>query len=430
MSQLSWDINKAASAEEPSKKKTSSRKVLSVSQLNRQVKDVLETGFPRFWLKGEISNFTAHSSGHWYFSLKDAKSSISGVMFRGSNSRLKFRPKAGDEVVVFGRISVYEPRGNYQVYVEHMEPAGAGALQAEFEKLKAKLAGEGLFAPERKKPLPPFPKHIALVTSPTGAAVRDILNVLRRRFPFAKVSLIPTKVQGAEAAADILKALQNLSRLPHVDVAIVGRGGGSIEDLWCFNDEKVVRKIASLDLPVVSGVGHEIDFTLTDFVADLRAPTPSAAAEQVVKNIDAVLENTEQLFRRLRWSMEGYLKEARSHVRQFRLRLIDPRHSLEMLSQRCDELTFRLQQAVRKKIQSDRMYVVNLKNKLVSPQYLLETQKEKWSQSIKRLTKAMQVSLQQSKSRLQGQMNLLDSLSPLKVVDRGYALVRQEDRSY
>jgi exodeoxyribonuclease VII large subunit len=259
-------------------------KVLSVSDLNRYIKELLEGQFATIWLKAEISNFKAHTSGHFYFSLKDSRAQISAVMFRGYNGQLRFRPEDGMEVLVRGKITVYEPRGNYQIFCEMMEPVGAGALQKAFEQLKAKLQKEGLFDEARKRPLPALPRHIAIVTSPTGAAIRDMLNVLGRRFKGAHVTVIPCKVQGDAAPGEIVEAIKLAQKLKDVDVMIVGRGGGSIEDLWAFNDERVARAIAAARVPVISAVGHEIDFTIADFVADLRAPTPSAAAELVVRN--------------------------------------------------------------------------------------------------------------------------------------------------
>ena len=258
--------------------KSSEPSVLSVEQLNVYIKQLLEGQVGQVWVRGELSNFKAHTSGHFYFSLKDSKSQITAVMFRGHNARLKFKPTDGMEVIVRGRITVYEPRGNYQLMCEMMEPVGAGALQKAFEQLKMKLKAEGLFDAARKRPIPTFPRHIAIVTSPTGAAIRDIMNVLSRRAKSIQVTVVPTVVQGEAAAPQICEALAKAIKLRDVDAIIVGRGGGSIEDMWCFNDEKLARAIAASPIPIISAVGHEIDFTIADFVADLRAPTPSARA--------------------------------------------------------------------------------------------------------------------------------------------------------
>ena len=254
------------------------RRVYSVARLNNEVRILLEQGLPVVWVEGELSNLSQPSSGHWYFSLKDREAQIRCAMFRQRNAQIGFIPKAGSAVLARGRVSLYEPRGDYQLIVDHLEEAGVGALQREYEKLKTRLAAEGLFATDRKRPLPAFPRRIALVTSPSGAAVRDVLNILGRRYPTAGVLIYPTPVQGAAAAPGIVAALRAVSAQRLCDVIILTRGGGSIEDLWAFNDEGVARASRASELPVVAGIGHEIDFTIADFVAEARAPTPSAAA--------------------------------------------------------------------------------------------------------------------------------------------------------
>ena len=264
------------------KSNTLSRNILRVSEINQQIASTLETSFPSLWVKGEISNFVAHASGHWYFSLKEADSQIKGVMFRGYNQMLSFMPENGKEVLIRGKISAYPPRGVYQINCNTMEMAGTGELQKSFEEIKNKLKAEGLFEQERKKPLPLLPKHIGIITSPTGAALQDILNILSRRFKAVKITLIPALVQGQEAPKSLIYAVKQAEKLP-LDVLIIGRGGGSQEDLWSFNNEELARTLASCSIPSISAIGHEIDFTICDFVADLRAPTPSAAAELVVK---------------------------------------------------------------------------------------------------------------------------------------------------
>ena len=254
------------------------RQVLSVSDLNRQAKRLLEVSFPSIWVEGELSNIAQPRSGHWYFTLKDAGAQVRCAMFRGSNAKVRFRPQEGQLVLIRAKVSLYEGRGDYQLIAEHMEEAGTGALQRAFEELKNRLSLEGLFAQELKKPLPTMATHVAVVTSPTGAAIQDILTVFKRRFPAMKITVLPSLVQGAEAAPQIIQALALAARIPNLDAVIVGRGGGSLEDLWPFNEESVARAIADCPLPVVSAVGHEVDFTIADFVADHRAPTPSAAA--------------------------------------------------------------------------------------------------------------------------------------------------------
>ncbi|HET6373117.1 MAG TPA: exodeoxyribonuclease VII large subunit, partial [Candidatus Polarisedimenticolia bacterium] len=283
-------------------------KPLSISEVNATVRDILEDSFSDVWLQGEISNFKAHSSGHLYFSLKDSKCQINAVMFRGVALHLKFRPNDGLSVLARGRITLYEPRGSYQVNLQWMEPLGQGSLQLAFEELKARLKTEGLFDQDRKKAIPGLPRTVGVVTSPTGAAIRDILRVLERRYAGLRVIIAPCRVQGEGAAAEIagaIRALDELSSRPAdeggvpIDVVILGRGGGSLEDLWAFNEEIVARAIARSDLPIISAVGHETDFTIADFVADLRAPTPSAAAEMVVKSREELVARVEAARARL-----------------------------------------------------------------------------------------------------------------------------------
>src|SRR5271156_2319974 len=269
-------------AENPSLPAHSDRDIYTVSRLNREVRVLLERGFGSLWLEAEISNFARPSSGHWYFSLKDASAQVRCCMFRQRNMLLGFAPRDGQKVLVRARIGLYEPRGESQLIVDHMEDAGLGALKRQFEELSAKLSQEGLFAAERKRPLPGLPRRIGVITSPTGAAIRDILHILARRFPTAAVLIYPVPVQGAAAAPAITAALDLAGARAECDVLIVARGGGSLEDLWAFNDERVARAMYHCPIPIVTGIGHEVDITIADFVADVRAPTPSAAAELVV----------------------------------------------------------------------------------------------------------------------------------------------------
>src|SRR5882724_6514707 len=292
----------------PSAPSQAERSVYTVSGLNREVRLLLEHGLPVIWLEGELSNFSAPSSGHWYFSLKDREAQIRCAMFRMKNTSIGFTPKAGQHLLVRGRVTMYEARGDYQLIVEHMEEAGVGALKREFERLKAKLSAEGLFALERKRELPRFPRRIGVITSPTGAAIRDILHILARRFPPAAVLIYPAPVQGDAAIPSIVEAIQTASARAECDVLIVARGGGSIEDLWAFNDERVARAIHASAIPIVSGIGHEIDFTIADFVADARAPTPSGAAELVAPDRTACLEALARTMERLTSSMRRELR--------------------------------------------------------------------------------------------------------------------------
>jgi exodeoxyribonuclease VII large subunit len=364
------------------------RVVYSVAQLNAEARLLLESGLPPLWVEGEISNFSAPSSGHWYFTLKDRTAQIRCAMFRGANSRLRFRPKDGLQVLVRGRVSLYEPRGDYQMIAEMMEDAGEGALQREFEKLKAKLAAEGLFDVGLKRPLPPMPKRIAIVTSPTGAAVRDVLHILARRFPPAAVLVVPTPVQGAAATESIVAAIDAVSRRGDADVLVLTRGGGSIEDLWCFNDERVARAIRRCAIPVVCGIGHEIDFTIADFAADLRAPTPSGAAELVVPDRRTLLATLDATELRLRRFMAQLLSRATERYETLAQRLTraHPGTRLRQQVQRLDELDMRLRRA--------------------------------WEGRFTR-----------SQQRLLLAQRGLDAISPLATLDRGFAIVTRPDGS-
>lgn len=362
------------------------RVVYTVSRLNREVRMLLDAGLPALWLEGELSNFSSPASGHWYFSLKDRDAQIRCAMFRARNGGVGFRPKDGQHLMVRGRVSLYEPRGDYQMIVEVMEDAGEGALRREFERLKAKLSAEGLFEAAIKRPLPAMPRRIAVVTSPTGAAIRDILHILARRFPPAIVRIHPVPVQGAAAAEAIVQAIDEASRMGDSDVLILARGGGSIEDLWSFNDERVARAIRRCAIPVVSGIGHEIDFTIADFAADVRAPTPSGAAEIVVPDRRELLAQLGAVSRRLDLAMERRLARAVERREQLaaRLQRAHPGVRLRQQVQRLDELDLRLRGA--------------------------------WENRLSRLM-----------HRLQLAQRSLDAISPLATLARGYAIVTGPD---
>ena len=412
-------------AEEPVAK-SDEPKVITVSDLNKHIRSLLEGKFPLLWLKGEISNFKAHTSGHFYFSLKDSKSQISAVMFRGFNSALKFRPSDGMEVIIRGKVTVFEPRGNYQIFCEMMEPVGAGALQKAYEQLKAKLDKEGLFAAARKRPLPTLPKHIAIVTSPTGAAIRDMLNVLGRRFKGANITVVPCKVQGESAKHEIVAAIKLACRLPDVDVMIVGRGGGSIEDLWAFNEEIVARAIAEARVPVISAVGHEVDFTIADFVADLRAPTPSAAAELVVKNAADLIERVKNIQRALKFSVLRNLNSAKQIAVGFSKRLVDPQRRIQDASQRCDELMQRLEAGAGRLFKNRHMQIELLNKRLGTPIPRLQRHCQMVANYESRMKAGLRNLHLRKREAVLKNMALLDSLSPLKVLDRGYSMVITE----
>lgn len=338
--------------------------ILTVTQLTGQIKNLLEGTFPDVWVEGEISNLTAPQSGHVYFTLKDQQSQVKAVLFRSSQRHLKFTLQHGMRVICRGRVSVYEPRGEYQVIVEYVEPKGVGALQKAFEELKARLEKEGLFDRERKKPLPLLPRRIGIVTSPTGAAIRDILRVIKRRHPKMEILIYPVPVQGADAAPSIAEALRYFNSERNVDVVIVGRGGGSLEDLWAFNEEPVARAIFASRIPVISAVGHETDYTISDFVADLRAPTPSAAAEIVVESEAHLRADILTLQARLASAMRQDLERFRTVVRHAARLLADPRKQLGQFSQRVDELSTRLGLGLRHHVRRDRALLTSLTGSL------------------------------------------------------------------
>lgn len=326
--------------------------VLSVSQLNRYVKSIIEQDYnlQTVFVQGEVSNFTNHyRTGHYYMTIKDEHSSIRAVMFKSANSRLRFMPENSMNVIIKGRVSVFERDGQYQLYIDDMQPDGAGALSLAFEQLKNKLAAEGLFDESRKRPIPRFPERVGVVTSPTGAAIRDIINVISRRFPAAELILCPVQVQGASAAGQIKAAIELFNAKKAADVLIVGRGGGSAEELWAFNEEPVARAVAASEIPVISAVGHETDFTICDFAADLRAPTPSAAAEIAVPDITALGELLGSFSRRMNSAVGGTLthEKARLEARAQLLKRLSPRNYIDDLAARCGGAGVRIDSAVR-----------------------------------------------------------------------------------
>jgi exodeoxyribonuclease VII large subunit len=341
---------------------------LTVTEITRRIKQVLEGGFGSVMVQGELSNFKIHTSGHMYFTLKDESAQISGVMWRSRVGSLSFVPEDGMKVVVTGRVTVYEPRGAYQIDAQAMRPLGVGELQIAFEKLKQKLAAEGMFAPERKRPLPEYPRQLGIVTSDTGAAFRDMVAVFRRRFPAITVILRPTRVQGAGAAKDIADGIAEFNQLGGIDVLIVGRGGGSLEDLWAFNEEIVARAIAGSRIPVVSAVGHEIDFTIADFVADLRAPTPTAAAELVVRDRRELLEILRESVYTMRGSVDSLVTDHRRRIHHVleSYAFNRPIDLLRQHSQRFDEITRQLQSSTDHLIAQTRSRTMALQQRIAS----------------------------------------------------------------
>ncbi len=403
------------------------RTVYTISQLNAEVRLLLERGIPMVWVEGELSNLSQPASGHWYFSLKDRQAQIRCAMFRQRNVSAGFAPRVGQLVVARGRISLYEPRGDYQLIVEHLEDAGIGALRREFEKLKVKLAAEGLFASEAKRPLPTFPRRIGVITSPTGAAVRDILHVLARRFAAARVLIYPAPVQGAAAAPLIVAALELASQRAECDVLILARGGGSLEDLWAFNDERVARAIRACSVPVVTGIGHEIDFTIADFAADARCPTPSAAAESVVPDRQTLIAAHSRLAHRLKTALQRELRGAATRLGNAaqRLSLTHPGVRLSQQQQRLDELEQRIHHALRSELHSKRGLLGDSLARLVrhSPDRLLRDLRARHELFAGRLRHALLAAVARAEHRLRLAQRTLDAVSPLATLARGFAIV-------
>ena len=400
--------------------------IYTVSRLNSEVRLTLELQFQQLWLVGEVSNFVAAASGHWYFSLKDQAAQVKVAMFKQANRYATVRPQNGQQVLIRARISVYEPRGEYQLLAEFIEPAGAGLLKQQFEQLKAKLAAEGLFAPERKRPLPANPRRVGVITSPTGAAVRDIITVLARRAPGIELIIYPCQVQGETAAAQLRNMLSTAIRRNEVDVLIIGRGGGSIEDLWCFNDEALARAVADCPIPIVSAVGHEIDFALTDFVADVRAATPSAAAELVSPDQSQYLVALTQLQQRLSRAVRRQLAQQQPRLMQLQQRLqqLHPQRRLEQQQQRLDELQLRLQRRMQQHLQTARRQHSYLQQSLqhLSPAKAIKQQQLQLQQLAKRLQQAQQQQLKYSSQQLARLSAQLHTVSPLAMLARGYSI--------
>jgi exodeoxyribonuclease VII large subunit len=407
------------------------RDVYSVSRLNKEVRLLLESGLPVLWLEGELSNFAAPASGHWYFSLKDSTAQVRCAMWRQRNSLVRFRPKDGMAVLVRARVGLYEPRGEYQLLVEHLEEAGEGALKREFEKLKARLAAEGLFAAERKRPLPAVPRRIGVVSSPTGAAIHDILRVLRARFPAAGVILYPTAVQGAAAVPEIVRAIEAASRRNECDVLIIARGGGSLEDLWCFNDERVARAIAACRVPTVCGVGHEVDVTIADFVADVRAPTPSAAALAAVPDKQSWLEVLAQLEQRFAGAMGRALRAQTLSLASIaqRLQISHPGAKLAQHAQRLDDLELRMRLALRANVSAKQQQLETFSTRLwrENPRHRLEALCAQAAALRQRLVTTFTGNLAAFQQRLALASRTLDAVSPLATLGRGFAVVSRVD---
>ena len=404
------------------------RTVLSVSDLNSEVALMLSRSFGVLWLEGEISNFSRPASGHFYFSLKDNKAQVRCAMFRNRNLALKLKPANGMLVRVRAKIGLYEPRGEFQVIIEHMEEAGAGALQQEFEALKAKFLAAGMFNAEHKKPLPKLPTSIGVITSPTGAAIRDILQVLGRRAPQIPVYIYPVAVQGKLAKKQIESAIIKANLDKRCDVLIIGRGGGSIEDLWSFNESNVAKAIFDSEIPVISAVGHEVDTTISDYVADVRAATPSVAAELAVPDMVELRQQVKLKDRRLAQMMQGYLSHHQRSLQHLNHRLANhrPAYRLQQQQQRLDELEQRAKRAVDVYLERHQATVQQLQTRLEanSPTRLLLTRQQKLAQLQTQLQQSLKLALQQKSNTLSLLASRLQSASPLTTLQRGYSIAQ------
>ncbi len=398
--------------------------IYTVSGLSREIRERLESHFSLVWVSGEVSNLRQPLSGHYYFTLKDAGAQLRAVLFKGNHQHLRFKPQEGSQILCRGRLTVYEPRGEYQLVVDYLEPLGLGALAQAFEALKTRLQAEGLFAPERKKPLPFLPKRVALVTSPTGAVVRDFLRLLRQRYANLEVLVYPVKVQGREAAPEIVRALEDLATYPGIEVIVLARGGGSLEDLWPFNEEAVARAIYHCPLPVVSAVGHEVDFTIADFVADLRAPTPSAAVELVVPEKAELIRRLQ----RLRASLGGVARRtqvaARNHLHLVSRRLPDLGRRLVDLRLQVDDKAEALVRRARRLLAGQRQHLRLASSRLVllSPRRALAPWRQRLEAGGQRLGQSCRRGLEDRRRHLAYCQSHLDQLNPLAILERGYAV--------
>ncbi|URQ67115.1 exodeoxyribonuclease VII large subunit [SAR86 cluster bacterium] len=407
---------------------SNNQEIISVSDINNLAKGLLEKDLSNVWIQGEISSFTAHGSGHWYFTIKDKKSSLSCVMFKFENQSVLFDPKIGDELILNGNISIYAPSGRYQFNVKHIEVFGEGALLKAFEDLKIKLENDGLFDQSRKKLIPKLPLAVAVITSETGAVFQDIINVLRRRSPFIKLTLVESQVQGRTADKEIVKAIRRANKVVDFDVIILARGGGSIEDLWCFNMESVAREISKSQLPIISAIGHETDFTISDFVSDLRAPTPSAAAEIISQNHTNLLES----FSRNKDTIEKELLnkiEALKEVLDFKMALIrHPGEKLRETSQKLDNFETRMKDlllniALDKKNRLERN---TSQLKASSPKIDIKFKQTKINESYLNLINSIKLNIEKTKKSYLKNINTLEAVSPLAVLSRGYSIVTDD----
>lgn len=401
------------------------RDIYNVTRLNREVRTILETGFPLIWLEGELSNLACPASGHWYFSLKDEHAQVRCAMFRTRNRLLRFVPRNGMQVIARAKVGLYEPRGEFQLVIEHLEEAGEGALRQQFELLKNKLNAKGLFASETKKALPNLPKRIGVITSPTGAAIHDVLTTLKRRFASLDVIIYPVSVQGKTAATDIAKTIRLADKRNECDVLLLTRGGGSLEDLWSFNEEVVAQEIFNCTIPVISAIGHDIDFTIADFVADVRAATPTAAAELVSPEVGHWLQQFNALQKRLTQLIKNTISNKQVHIEQLAKNIVHPGYYIEETSQRVDELLYRLMNSVKTQLTTEKLKLNSLHTRCQAqnPHYKIQVQKQQTVQLFQRLKAVQTHHLDLLKQQFIRSTSTLEAVSPLATLNRGYAYV-------
>ncbi|MBV36086.1 MAG: exodeoxyribonuclease VII large subunit [Rickettsiales bacterium] len=410
-------------------KPTQQRKVYSVTELALNVRRQLEQEIGQIWITGEISNLATPRSGHWYFTLKDSDAQLRCAMFKNRNRGVRFTPEDGQQVLMRAKLSLYEPRGDLQLIGEYMEPAGEGALQIAFDRLKQKLNNEGLFAPELKRPIPTFPNKIGIITSATGAAIRDVLTVLKRRMPHVPVIIYPSQVQGEKAAKTIIEQLKVANQRNECDVLLVTRGGGSPEDMWCFNDEQLAREIRNSKIPVVSAVGHEVDTSISDLVADLRAPTPSAAAEMLVPNRVDIIHKFQTLERRLTNEFQHKLQIQQAKLDKLVAKIVHPKQRLAQSEADLNRLIKQLKVAQKRYIEQKTFNLNNARSRLQSykPERHLEQSQQKLDAWLKQLNQAMKQQLGESRQAFALTAQKLNDISPLATLDRGYTITQDEN---
>jgi exodeoxyribonuclease VII large subunit len=405
---------------------SSKKSVYTVTALTAELKILLEQTYPIVWITGEVTNFASPSSGHFYFTLKDSNAQISAVMFKGQNRKLSFKPENGMEVTGLCRISVYEPRGTYQVIFEHLEPKGTGALQIAFEQLKKRLFDEGIFDEDSKKPIPYLPRKISIVTSPSGAVVHDFINIINRRYPNSYIEIVPVKVQGYNAENEISDALHLVNSRKNSDVIVLARGGGSLEDLAAFNTEIVARAIYASEIPVVSAIGHDTDYTISDFAADLRAPTPSAAAELIVPEKIAVQKQCVTVGKSLFQAMHNHIKNSKAELKALMLRVKDPERSIQDFRLRTDELLARIARASKRNLDKNKDKIKHVTRNLCShrPVILISNYHALLGRLTDKLLYLYTINIDKQKSELQGISGRLYTVNPMATLERGYSITR------